>query len=220
MEVRPYSYFRWCGYFWGPWVSFVMTDEFSVRVTKITSRIGVLWTHSLLSLPSLALRIFEAFVRILLIVNLSLNQTLLTLLLCETNLNDSIDFDNFSVRGYLPLIQKDSNTHMHNLVVYVKEGPPFARDLSLQILTLCFRLALLQLLSYFFFLYRSSCLCARLFILFHLPKVWFSPSTHLLMCSSLETLTSIIRTALSILVELIDLVNPIIIYLKQPYSDS
>ena len=47
MEVRPYSYFRWCGYFWGPWVSFVTTDEFSVRVTKITSRIGVSWTHSL-----------------------------------------------------------------------------------------------------------------------------------------------------------------------------
>ena len=47
MEVCPYSYFRWCGYFWGPWVSFVTTDEFSVRVTKFTSRIGVSWTHSL-----------------------------------------------------------------------------------------------------------------------------------------------------------------------------
>ena len=47
MEVHPYSYFQWCGYFWGPWVSFVTTDEFSVRVTKITSRIGVSWTHSL-----------------------------------------------------------------------------------------------------------------------------------------------------------------------------
>ena len=35
MEVRPYSYFRWCGYFWGPWVSFVTADEFSVRVTKL-----------------------------------------------------------------------------------------------------------------------------------------------------------------------------------------
>ena len=34
------------------------------------------------TLWSLALRIFEAFVRILLIVNLSLNQTLLTFLLC------------------------------------------------------------------------------------------------------------------------------------------
>ena len=25
MEVHPYSYFQWCGYFWGPWVSFVTT---------------------------------------------------------------------------------------------------------------------------------------------------------------------------------------------------
>ena len=47
MEVHPYSYFRWCGYFWGSWVSFVTTDEFSMRVTKITSRIGVSSTHSL-----------------------------------------------------------------------------------------------------------------------------------------------------------------------------
>ena len=30
MEVRPYSYFRWCGYFGGPLVSFVTTDELSV----------------------------------------------------------------------------------------------------------------------------------------------------------------------------------------------
>ena len=42
------------------------------------------------------------------------------------------DSDNFSVSGYLPLIQKDSSTHMHGLVVYVKEGPPFARDLSVE----------------------------------------------------------------------------------------
>ena len=34
------------------------------------------------------------------------------LALCETNLDDSIDSGNFSVRGYLPLIQKDSSTHM------------------------------------------------------------------------------------------------------------
>ena len=44
------------------------------------------------------------------------------LALCETNLDDSIDSGNFSVRGYLPLIQKDSSTHMHGLAVYVKEG--------------------------------------------------------------------------------------------------
>ena len=47
------------------------------------------------------------------------------LALCETNLDDSIDSGNFSVREYLPLIQKDSSTHMHSLAVYVKEGLPF-----------------------------------------------------------------------------------------------
>ena len=47
IEVRLYSYFWWCGYFWGSRVSFVTTDEFSVRVTKITSKIGVSWTYSL-----------------------------------------------------------------------------------------------------------------------------------------------------------------------------
>ena len=51
---------------------------------------------------------------------------------CETNLDDSIDSGNFSVRGYLPLIRKDSSTHMHGLAVYVKEGLPFAWDLSLE----------------------------------------------------------------------------------------
>ena len=47
MEVLTYSYFQWCGDLWGPWVSFVTTDKFSVRVTNITSRIGVSWTHNL-----------------------------------------------------------------------------------------------------------------------------------------------------------------------------
>ena len=42
--------------------------------------------------------------------------------LCETNLDDSIDSYNFSMRGYLPLIWKDSGSHMHSLTVYVKEG--------------------------------------------------------------------------------------------------
>ena len=86
------------------------------------------------------------------------------LALCETNLDDSIDSGNFSVRGYLPLIRKDSGTHMHGLAVYVKEGLPFARDLSLENFAdsyLCFRLALLHSVSYFFFLYQSpsSSLC-------------------------------------------------------------
>ena len=86
------------------------------------------------------------------------------LALCETNLDDSIDSGNFFVRDYLPLIRKDSSTHMHGLAVYVKEGLPFARDLSLENSAdsyLCFQLALLHSVSYFFFLYRSpfSSLC-------------------------------------------------------------
>ena len=51
------------------------------------------------------------------------------LALCETNLDDSIDSSNFSVRGYLTLIQEDTFTHMHGLAVYVKEGLPLAQDL-------------------------------------------------------------------------------------------
>ena len=65
--------------------------------------------------------------------------------LCETNLDDSIDSGNFSVKGYLPLIRKDSSTHMHGLAVYVK-GIPFAWDLSLENFAdsyLCFRVALI-----------------------------------------------------------------------------
>ena len=66
------------------------------------------------------------------------------LALCETNLDDS---GNFSVRRCLPLIRKDSSTNMHGLAFYVKDGLPFARDLSLEISAdsyLCFPLALLH----------------------------------------------------------------------------
>ena len=86
------------------------------------------------------------------------------LALHETNLEDSIDSGNFSMRGYLPLIWKDSGTHIHGLQVYVKVGLLFARDLSLENSVdsyLCFQLALLHSVSCFFFLYRSpsSSLC-------------------------------------------------------------
>ena len=79
-------------------------------------------------------------------------------------MDDSIDSGNISVRGYLPLIRKDSSTHKHGLALYVKEGLPFAQDLSLENSAdsyLCFRLALLHSVFYFFFLYRSpsSALC-------------------------------------------------------------
>ena len=52
--------------------------------------------------------------------------------LCETNLYDSINSGNFSVRGYLSISQNDYITDMHGLTVYVREGLLFARDLSLE----------------------------------------------------------------------------------------
>ena len=96
------------------------------------------------------------------------------LALFKTNVDDSVDSGNFSVRGYLPLVRKDSTTHMHGLAVCFKEGLPFARDLSLEDSAhsylyfpyiirspyyqaahsyLYFRLALHHSVPYFFFLY-------------------------------------------------------------------
>ena len=52
-----------------------------------------------------------------------------------------------SVRGYFPLIRKDSIIHIHGLAVYVKEGLPFTQALSLENSAdsyLCFRRALLH----------------------------------------------------------------------------
>ena len=80
------------------------------------------------------------------------------LALCETNLVGSIGSGNFSVRGYFPLIWKDSSTHMHSLPVYGKERLSFAWELSLENSAdsyLCFRLALLHSVPYLFFLYWS-----------------------------------------------------------------
>ena len=86
------------------------------------------------------------------------------LTLYETNLDDSTDSGNFSMKVYLPLIRKNYITHIHVLVVYVKEGLPLARDLSLENSAhsyLCFELASLQSVSYVFSLYQSpsSSLC-------------------------------------------------------------
>ena len=116
-------------------------------------------------------------IRILLILNLSLNQTLRLKLvfpaqvcLCETNLDDSIDSGSFSARGDFPLMRKDITTHMHGLAVYTKERLPFAQDLPLENSTdsyLSFKLALIHPMSF-------SCidqilrLYARFLILFHL----------------------------------------------------
>ena len=108
---------------------------------------------------------------------------------------------------------------MHGLPVYVKEGLPFAWDVSLENSAdsyLCFQQASLHSVSYFFFLYRSpSLFLCTVFDSVSSNMIRFSRSTHLLMFFSLETLTSIIRTGLPILVELMDLVNSVIMFLSQ-----
>ena len=79
----------------------------------------------------------------------------------QANLDDSIASGSFSVIGYLPLIWKDSSTHMNGRSLYAKEGLPFARDLCLENSAdsyLCFWLAVLYSVSYFFYLYQSPSL--------------------------------------------------------------
>ena len=80
------------------------------------------------------------------------------LALCEANLQDTVDSNSFIVRGYLPLICKDSFFHMHGYGVVVKEELPLALEISLETLGvsyMCFQLALLHSMSYLFFLHRS-----------------------------------------------------------------
>ena len=92
------------------------------------------------------------------------------LALCETNLDDSIDSDNFTVRGYLPLIRKDSIIHMYGLAVFMKEGFPFARDLSLENSADSYVFDWLYFTQYLTFSSTDHlpCCCARFLILFHL----------------------------------------------------
>ena len=75
------------------------------------------------------------------------------------------------MRGYLPLIGKDSGTHIHGLAIYVKEGLPFARDLSLENSADSYVfdwLYFTQCLTSFSSINHLFCLCARFLILFHL----------------------------------------------------
>ena len=110
-----------------------------------------------LILRNLALQIFEVLIQILLNVNLFLSK----LSWHSFSVWDKLEwlnwFGNFSVRGYFPLIQNDSVTHIHGLTVYLKERLCFAQDVSLENSTdsyLRFWLALLYLFTYFFFLNR------------------------------------------------------------------
>ena len=165
-----YSYFRWCEYFWGRSVSFVTVDEFSVRVTKITSRIVVSWTISLSSVFCFwrKLNNFESQSSLKLsFTNIrglrsnfvkcesSFNQILLIFLLYvrQTWLSWFWQFlfkrlPSFNLKGFCYSSQfmwrKDFLLH----------GPTTYRENSPDCY-LCFRLALFRSMSYFFFLQRS-----------------------------------------------------------------
>ena len=77
--------------------------------------------------------------------------------ICQQQLiNSLIVFDHFMGLACKDLIQKYSVTYINGLTFDVKEGLPYAWDLSLKNSAdscLCFRLGLLHLVSYFFFLY-------------------------------------------------------------------
>ena len=95
-------------------------------------------------------------------------------------MDESIDSGNFSVRSYLPLIRKDSITQMCGLAVFVNEKLCFSGDISLENSAdsyLCFRLALLHSVTYFFFLYQS-------------PSLW--------LCTVFDSISSNIDEVLSI----------------------
>ena len=66
--------------------------------------------------------------------NLSVYQTLLAFFLCVRQ----IWMTQLILAISLPLILKDSRTHIHGIVVYVKEGLPFACNLSLENSAECF----------------------------------------------------------------------------------
>ena len=119
--------------------------------------------------------------------------------------------------GYLPLIQKDSSTHMHGLTVYVKEGLPFAQELSLknlQILTYVFDW-LYFTVSYFFSLYwsPSSSLCTVFdSISSNIDEVLsINPSTNVFVFGHFNAH----HKNQLILVKMIGLVNSAIIFLSQ-----
>ena len=136
----------------------ITTNELLVRVTKITSRIGASWTHSL---PFQFLNlIWLAELAILSKVSKPDNSesqkslkfsfsnfwefrsdfvgcesflepdSLDILALCETNLEDSIDSSRISVRGSLALIWKDSVTHMQFCILHEGENSFHIRLIS------------------------------------------------------------------------------------------
>ena len=87
---------------------------------------------------------------------------------CEANLDDSIDSDNFSVRGYLPLIRKNSSTHA------------WSSSLCERRTSFCMGLISRKLLTYVFdWLYFTQCLTSFSSINHLHLYAWFFNLFHL-----------------------------------------
>ena len=93
---------------------------------------------------------------------------------------------------------------MNGLAVYVKEGLPFVRELSLESSEdsyLCFRLAFLHPVSYFFFLYQSpSSLLCTVFdsISSNINEVlWINPSANVFVFGDFNVHTADLLTVVS-----------------------
>ena len=96
------------------------------------------------------------------------------LTLSNTNLNDSIDSGNFSVRDYLPLIRKDFVTRMRGLAssYYVNSGTSFGIGvISKKLSGFLFMFSTGSTIFIILLLFSSSdhflLLCVRFLMLFH-----------------------------------------------------
>ena len=137
--------------------------------------------------------------------------------LCATNLDDSLNW--FSVRGYLPLIQRVSSTH-----TLCKRRTSFStgiisRKLCKFLLVFSNGFTPLNVLLFFSSIDHLLHLCAVFdSISSNIDEVLLiNPSVNAFVFGDL---TFIIRTDLHILVELINLVNSLIIFLKWSYPDG
>ena len=139
MEVCPYNYFRWCGYFWVPgyhllwqmnsnkghknyfkgWClmnsqpTFLFFNLFLTQWSMVTlSKVykpDNFEPHNSLKLSFT--NIWGPCSNIVECRSFLESNSPDILALCETILDESIDSGNFSVRGYLPLMRKDSINH-------------------------------------------------------------------------------------------------------------
>ena len=115
-------------------------------------------------------------------------------------------------------LKKDSITHMHGLALYLKERLPFAREISLKNSVdcyLCFWLALLHSVSYFFFLFWSPSLLCTVFdsTSSNIDEVLsINPSTNVFVSGDFNVHH---KDCVTYSGGLIELVNSVIIFLTQ-----